>query len=143
MNAWTVLFFWIGSQSMQLVFGVLAFRQISAVGDGKRITALLVSWVASIPPLCTLLLFLTVFVIGGSSNVAQLAGESGRELWRLWLGAWPLLLFGNLLAGPVAICAALFPPYPPHYWQSSISRVCAAIAAGFAYNATVTYFPDA
>ena len=101
------------------------------------------SVVASVLPLVTLLLFLRVFVIGGSSNVAQLAGESGLDLWSLWFHAWPLLFFGNPVAFMVALVAALLPPYPPRRWQSFASRACAVVAASFAWYTVVTFFPDA
>jgi hypothetical protein len=75
--------------------------------------------------------------------VAQHAGESGLDLWSLWFQAWPFLFFGNPLASLVAVVAALFPPYPPSHWKSFASRVCAVVAAGFAWHVVVVFFPDA
>jgi hypothetical protein len=143
MNPWMFLFLWVGSQALQLIFGVLAVCQQPDAGGHKRLGSLIVSGVASAPPFVTLVLFLRVFVFGGSSNVAQLAGESGLDLWRLWFHAWPLLFFGNPLAFLVALAVAILPPYPPGRWQSFASRVCAVVAAGFAWYMVVTFFPDA
>jgi hypothetical protein len=119
MNPWMFLFLWVGSQALQLTLAVLAVCQ----RPDARLGALVASGAASVLPLITLVLFLRVFVIGGSSNVAQLAGESGFDLWSLWFHAWPLLFFGNPLAFLVAVTAALLPPYPPSRWPSFASRV--------------------
>ncbi len=143
MAPWMFLILWVGSQALQLTFAVLAVRQKTDSSGHKELGSLIVSAVASVPPALTLLLFLRVFVIGGSSNVAQLAGESGFDLWRLWFHVWPVLFFGNPLAFAVALVAALLPPYPPGRWQSFASRVCAVIAASFAWYTVVTFFPDA
>ena len=143
MNLWTFLYFWIGTQSLQIAFGFAALLQKRDASGRKRLGSLVVSAGASILPLFTLLLFLRVFVIGRSSNVAQLAGEAGYELWRLWFAAWPLLVFGNLAAFVVVLVAAIVPPYSPAHWKSIASRVCAIVAAGFACHAVFTYFPDA
>jgi predicted 3-demethylubiquinone-9 3-methyltransferase (glyoxalase superfamily) len=99
--------------------------------------------VASVLPPITLLLFLRVFVLGGSSKVAQLAGESGFDLWRVWFHASPLLFLGNPLAFSVGLAAALLPPYPPRGWHSFASRNCGVVAAGFAWYSVGAFFPDA
>ena len=143
MNPWLFLFLWVSSQALQLTFGVLALCQRPEIGRQRRVGALVVSGYASVVPLVTLLLFLWVFVIGGSSNVAQHARFSGLDLWSLWFQAWPFLLFGNPLSCLVAVVAALLPPYPPRHWKSFASRVCAIVAAGFACYVVVTFFPDA
>jgi hypothetical protein len=143
MNPWIFLFLWVGSQTMHMVFWLLAARQPPEARGRKRLGSLALSGLASILPLITLLLFLGVFVIGGSSNVAQIAGESGSSLWGLWFAAWPLLFFGNPVAFLVAVVATFLPPYPPRHWKSSASRACAAVAAGLALYIVVTLFPDA
>jgi hypothetical protein len=143
MNAWLFLFLWVGFQVLQLVFVTRALRRQHDTSGRKRIIALAVSGVASIVPFITLVLFLWVFVIGGSSNVAQLAGESGLDLWSLWFHVWPLLFAGNPPAFLAAVAAVLLPPYPPKYWESFVSRVCAVVAASCAWYAVVTFFPDA
>lgn len=143
MNAWLFVFLWVGSQALQVIVGALALRPRPESSGQRRIGALSLSGVASVVPLVTLLLFLGVFVIGGSSNVAQFAGESGLGLWSLWFHAWPLLFFGNPPAFLATVTAVLLPPYPPNHWESFASRVCAVVAAGFAWYAAVTFFPDA
>ncbi len=134
---------WVGSQVLQLYFGILAIRQQPDANNGRRLTSLTLSGIASMLPFFTLLLFLFVFVIGGSSNVAQRAGQSGMDLWGLWFDLWPLLYFGNPPAFFVVCLAALLPPYPPNRWHSFASRVCAIFAAGFAWFIVVMCFPDA
>jgi hypothetical protein len=143
MNPWTYILLWVSSQALQLTFAILAVRGQSDASGHKRLGTLVASGVASVLPLITLLLFLRVFVIGGSSNVAQLAGESGLDLWSLWFHMWPLLFFGNPLAFWVTAGAALLPPYPPGHWPSFASRVCAVVVAGFAWYTVVKFFPDA
>jgi hypothetical protein len=91
------------------VFCGVALLQTPVSGGQKRIRALVVSGIASLLPLITLMLFLRVFVIGGSSNVAQIAGESGMDLWSLWFGVWPLLFVGNPAAFLAAVVALFWP----------------------------------
>lgn len=140
MNLWIfLLVFWVSSQVLQLVFGVLAIQ----TSEQKRLSSLKVSALASILPMFTLLLFITVFVIGGSSNVAQLAGEEGQDPWTLWAIAWPLLFIGNPVAFFVVLVAAFCPPYSPTHWKSLVSRVSAVFAASFAWYVSAMLFPDA
>lgn len=143
MNPWMCLFLWIISHALQLELGVLALWRRTGDGRQRRLGALFLSATTSVLPLITLLLFLRVFIIGGSSNVAQLAGESGLDLWHLWFQAWPFLYFGNPLAFLAAVAALVVPPYPPNEGTSFASRVCAVIAAGCAWYMVVTFFPDA
>lgn len=142
MHPMLVLLVWIAAHVLHVGFGITTIRRPSA-DSPKRLGSLHASFVASILPWTTLALFLIVFVIGGSSNVAQFAGESGFELWSLWLHAWPLLLFGNLIAIIVLPIIALWPPYPPRYLESFVARWCAVVGAGLAWHTVVTYFPDA
>jgi hypothetical protein len=139
MNAWIFLLLWVSSQALQLVFGVVAMQTL----EKKLLGSLKVSALASILPLVTLLLFIKVFVVGGSSNVAQFAGEAGRGLWTLWFIFWPFLFIGNPIAFFVVLLAAFFPPYPPTHWKSLVSRVSAVVAASFAWYFSATFSPDA
>jgi hypothetical protein len=143
MNPWLFLFLWAGSQVLQLILAAFALSRRPDLSGQRRLGGLALSAAASVLPLLTLVLFLMVFVIGGSSNVAQHAGESGMGLWRLWFHAWPLLFFSNPLAFLLAVVAVLVPPYPPSHWTSFASRVCAVVAAGCAWYAVVAFFPDA
>lgn len=143
MNPWIFLFAWVGSQTLQLIFAALAVFRRTEPDGRRRLGSLIASTLATILPLITLLLFVVVFVIGRSSNVAQLAGESGYKLWSLWCGVWPLLFLGNPVALLGTLVAALLPPYPPRYWQSFTSRIFAIAAAGFAWYTVITFFPDA
>jgi hypothetical protein len=139
MNAWIFLLLWVSSQTLQLVFGILAMQTLGK----KQLDSLKVSALGSILPIVTLLLFITVFVIGGSSNVAQFAGEAGRGLWTLWLVFWPLLFIGNSISFFVVLVAVFCPPYPPNHWKSLVSRVSAVVAASFAWYTSSNFFPDA
>jgi hypothetical protein len=143
MNPWVLLFLWIIAQSLQVVFALSAIGTRDHAKVENRLGSLTVSGFAAVLPLLTFVLFLGVFVIGRSSNVAQLAGEDGYELWKLWFHAWPLLFFGNPVSLLVLLVAVFLPPYPPRNWASTLSRICGAFAAAFALYITFTYFPDA
>jgi len=136
-------YFWGGAHAASLVFGVIAFLRRSPPGEAREIGAIIVSLVASIPPLITWLLVLKVFIIGGSSNIVQIAGPAGTSLWSLWARAWLYLLYGNGIALLVTGLAMLFPPYPPERASSVASRALAATAAGVALYFTFGLFPSA
>jgi hypothetical protein len=135
MGFWPFLWTWIALQALHAVLVVWAFARPPVVAGPKRPASLLASSVAAIAPLLTLIVFVRVFVIGHSSNVAQMAADSGYDLWSLWFHVWPLLLFANLVAGLVAVIATVFPPYPPRHWASVAARFLAVLL--------VTFFPDA
>lgn len=129
MYAWLCLFIWVPTQTLQLMLGLRVPFGSSAGGSPRQRAALFFSAAASALPLVTLILFFRVFLIGGSSNIAQHAGESGLDLWSLWFHAWPLLFFGNPSSFVAAIAALALPPYPPKYTASFAYRVCAVIAS--------------
>jgi hypothetical protein len=131
-NPWLFLGCWVGFQALQIGLAIVAICQNPKEGSLRPLISLMLSMVASALPVFTLLLFLRVFVIGGSPNVAQLAGESGYQLWRLWLYAWPALYFGNPPSLLLNIAVAALPPYPPRGWPSFSSRLCGIIASGLA-----------
>src|SRR5438477_7462456 len=118
MNPWMFIMIWIASQSLQIALGCWAlFKRPGPdgrTGPGapgrRRLGSLMASAFASILPLMTLILFLRVFVIGGSSNVAQLAGDEGYDLWHLWFSAWPLLLLGDPAGVLIGLVALAIPP---------------------------------
>jgi hypothetical protein len=58
----------------------------------------------------TLSLSMTVFAIGGSSHIRQLAGEAGLPLWELWKNSWPILLLVNPISILLAVIAVYLPP---------------------------------
>jgi hypothetical protein len=58
----------------------------------------------------TLSLSMSVFVLGGSSHIRQVAGESGYQLWELWKNSWPTLVFLNPLSILLALLSAYLPP---------------------------------
>lgn len=142
MTQWMIVV-WFVCQLLAIVLVVLAVRWEFRSLDRRRFGAIRVSCAAMAAPLLTITLFVWIFVIGRSSNVAQLAGPDGRGLWRLWLAVWQLLFFmcpASLLTGVVA---ALCPPYPPKSYLSTAARLCAVLPAGFSWYVVIRYFPDA
>ena len=143
MEPWLFLLAWVTSFIASLILGVFAGREPANASGRGHTGSLVLAGFASLLPAVTLMLFIVVFVIGGSSNVAQLAGEGGRSLWTLWFHVWPPLFIGNPLAFLVATGAVCLPPYPPRYWKSFACRVSAIIAAGCAWYAIFAFAPDA
>ena len=108
----TLLLTWLIAHALQFRWAFLAMRRSSEDAAPSRLTALQFSLVASCASLLTLAIFLWVFVIGGSSNVAQMAGPSGLKLWAFWGAAWPFMLMANPLALLFLVVSACCPPYP-------------------------------
>ena len=96
--------------------------------------------VFSLMPLFTLTTFVYVFVIGGSSNVAQLAGGSGLDLWSFWFDYFSFNIFGNLLAIVVLlICVSC----ARNVWLSRLITTGAFLSAVAAFCALAKHIPDA
>jgi len=142
LNPWTFLLLWIVCQSLHLVLGTFAVRRECSSNE-RCLGSLIASGLGGILPLAALFLFIRVFVIGGSSNVAQLAGDEGRALWTLWFHAWPYLFFGSPIAFLVSLVAGVLPPFPPRYWESFTSRWFGIVGAAFAMYSVLRYAPDA
>ena len=140
---WTFLELWIAFHVLHAALAAHAFICRPHAAEPKRLGVLTASVLATFVPLVTLVLFVHVFVIGHSSNVAQIAGESGYELWQLWFHSWPLLLFGNGIAWLAAVIATVLPPYPPRYLTSLGTRFLTVLLVTFAWYTVTTYFPDA
>lgn len=143
MVGWMLLLAWIIAHALQFRWAYLAMQRASTDAAPSRHTALQFSLLASCASLLTLAAFLWVFVIGGSSNVAQMAGPAGLKLWSFWFEAWPFMLLANPLALIFLLVAACCPPYPPRHAHSFGSRVCAFVAGAIACYVVVTCFPDA
>ena len=105
--------------------------------------ALVFSVLGNVVTILTIFYFTKVFIIGKSSNVAQMAGRDGEDLWSLWFHVWePLLLF-TPLSCTLCVLGVACPPWPPREKLSFLARICAALAIiGTAYM-LMTYFPDA
>ncbi|MGA2062754.1 MAG: hypothetical protein ABSG67_19965 [Thermoguttaceae bacterium] len=140
---WTFLWAWIILHVLHAALALAAFIYPPAFAKQRRVGTLAASTFITFMPLITLIFFIKVFVIGQSSNVVQIAGESGYALWELWAGTWPLLLIGNAIAWLVALVATVFPPYPPRYWTSASARFLSVLLVTFAWYTITTYFPDA
>jgi hypothetical protein len=140
MDAWSFLILWVACLALQLGFAAAACRPWAASGESRGHRPVYAAAAASIVPLITLGLFVRVFVIGRTSNVAQLAGEEGFRMWALWMEAWPLLLFCNLLA-MVALMTAL--ATPPWRWASVLSRMAAFLFVMCAWCALLKWAPMA
>jgi hypothetical protein len=76
----------------------------------KSIGAILALGTSLAASIYTLSLSITVFAIGGSSHIRQLAGESGLPLWELWKNSWPILLMVNPISILLAVIAVYLPP---------------------------------
>ena len=142
-----LLVFWVMSLILQMTLSILAVLHevqgaapyeaenacLDAIPDVRpvRLWSLVLSTMVSLPPVAALAMVFHVFVIGGSSNVAQFAVDT-RDLWSLWVHSFIPLFFSNLCAFPVLLVAACLPPYPPGHWASSASRVCAVANVTFA-----------
>lgn len=137
------LFVWISSHILHIVFAVLAIPQKRTGDEKRKLGALITSMVTTIFPLVCLVFFLRVFVLGGSSNVAQFAGEERMKLWSLWFSVWGYLFLSTSLAFVINLVAVVCPPYLPRYSVSFLSRVCAVVATCFAFDAVSSYLPDA
>ena len=143
MNTWILTVTWVGFEALHLLFGGYSFWRGPPPDQTRRFRASEIAAYASVLPLLTLLLFIRVFVIGRSSQVAQLAGDSGFELWRLWTDFWPLFFFSSPIVFLITLVAALLPPYPSRFWPSFVCRFCAVVSASCACYTVIVYFPDA
>lgn len=137
------LVYWMLAQG---AFGVCAIGtvvQLWRTGLGRHVPSLCLAGLSGIVPSMTLVLFLRVFVIGGSSNVAQMAGESGYDLWHLWYTFALLFFFANPVSVIVAGISIVLPPYRVRFvgaWALPLSALSCAIAATYF---TMTHLPDA
>lgn len=141
MSLWSILALWITIWVIQIVFGVIAVRQQLETPRPSRHYPLLLSALSSIPPLVGMVLFAYVFVIGRSSNVAQLTGR--HDLWKLWCDAWLYLMLGIPIAQIASVFALLLPPHELRAWPSLASRGLAILVAGLSFICVVSHFPDA
>jgi hypothetical protein len=76
----------------------------------KSIGAILSLGTSLAASIYTLSLSMTVFAIGGSSHIRQLAGDAGLPLWELWKNSWPTLLMVNPISILLAVIAVYLPP---------------------------------
>jgi hypothetical protein len=143
MNPWLFLGLWTASELAVIAFGTCALvRHRRAVNDfwpGSLVVAIL----AALFPFGTFSIFVAVFVIGQSSNVAQIAGSDGMDLWTLWFNAWPALFICNPASFGVALLTLAFPPYSSRSWDVWAARVAACGSAACAWYAVIQWFPDA
>lgn len=138
-HAWLAL--WISS--VDLALALAGGGAIVAWHSGLRVRPALYV-VPLIPSLLTLVSFVRVFVVGGGSNVAQLAGSSGMSLWSFWFHIWPLLILSNLAAVLIALIVLFLPLGTRRGWQMVIAgRLCSLSSALIALRFLGIYFPDA
>ena len=135
LRASPILCIWAGLQVLVLVaFGhILLTAGRPSVAEATAALFSLISWF-------TLTVFVLVFVIGGSSNVAQLAGSSGMDGWAIWFNCFPVNLVGNLLS----IIVTVFCIFGSRKLLASRFLTLAAfICAVIAFYITIEHFPDA
>ncbi len=101
------LIFW-GTWSLACLAG--ATFLVLVPKNQKSIGAILALGTSLSASIYTLSLSMTVFAIGGSSHIRQLAGEAGLPLWELWKNSWPILLMVNPISILLAVIAVYLPP---------------------------------
>jgi hypothetical protein len=101
------LIFW-GTWSLACLAGVTFL--ILVPKTKKSIAATMSLGTSLSASIYTLSLAVTVFAVGGSSHIRQLAGESGLPLWELWKNSWPMLLLVNPISIVLAVAAVYLPP---------------------------------
>ena len=135
MNVWLLLAAWVLAHVAQAALSVAAWREPPDQSGRRRLASLKCSLIVSLVPVASLLAFVMIFVIGGGSNVAQIAGERGMDLWSLWVDLWLPLYLGTLVAVVGGVILAILPPFPPRRWWSTLARLCgvggALLAAWF------------
>jgi hypothetical protein len=104
------------------------------------ILLLLASLSTSIYTLC---ISVYVFAIGGSSNIRQLAGASGYQLWEMWKDTWPTFLLLNPLSILLALIAIYLPPSSMQNRDWMWLRFFVLLGAAISVCLTVGKPPDA
>jgi uncharacterized BrkB/YihY/UPF0761 family membrane protein len=143
MASWIFLFLWAASVIMQAFLSSHVCKAMHSEANKSVNTMLFSVALFSMFPICTLLLFISVFVIGGASNVAQVAGEQGLSLWKLWHSVWPLLWIGNPISLTCLSILLFFPPYPDRNWKLFICRISAVLSSIFATIVSTMLYPTA
>lgn len=134
---------WIGALLLQAVLACRALQRSWSSDEKRNDVALPLSIMVALMPLMSLLIYLRIFVIGGGSSIAQLAGPDGMRLWSLWVNLWPILALGNLGAFLALGILTCVPPYPPIGKLSWASRLCGVASAASACYVVYSTFPDA
>ncbi len=119
---------------------------VFAVSLFKRYSISIAEWVSAIVsliPLVSLIFVIRIFVVGGSSNVAQFAGGSGANLWSLWFNVFVWVLLVNFVACLIVVGCLFFRSYPTRFWSSFSMRVACLITAVIAVYFALTHIPDA
>ena len=129
---------------LQVVLSIKSFRSETDLPLKYKYPLATASMI-SLEPLVTHLFFFSIFIIGGSSNVAQLNLSEDGDLsgWNTWFRIWPVLFALNPIAFILLVILAIIPPYPPSHWRSFGARALAIASAGFACYAVFTFFPTA
>jgi hypothetical protein len=143
LESWISFLLWLASAITQVVTGLQAYKNNQSVAEESVNNILFPLALFSIAPFVTLIIFVIVFIIGGSSNIVQIAGERGHIFWELWFFAWPFLYIANPIALVLSSVLILFPPYTNRNWQLFICRFSAIVTSLCALYVTTTLFPDA
>lgn len=112
MSPWAWLYTWIALHltAIGLLVGTLLREK-----PGWSRTSLKISLLATGMNTVTVIAFVSMFVVGRGSNVAQLAHSSGTmSLWSSWMKQFIPLLGGTLLALPTTTILVLLPPWFRH-----------------------------
>ena len=136
-----LLVFWVAALVAQLKLVVLS-------GAGARRWRWW-SWpaaalISGLPSVLTLLLFVYVYVLGGASNVVQLAGEgSGLHYWKVWFNVWPLLVLTNPPALLVALVVLVRPCHSRQHRLALVGRFAGVAALLISNYLVFALYPTA
>jgi hypothetical protein len=125
MHPYLLLTLWTSASVIHVVLCIPAYRR-------HHRASLVVSGLAAVAPVAFLFAVIRVFVIGGASNVAQIAsggGSSGLDLWSLWFHLYPWLFFSCMASVLASAVAVALPPYPPKLWNAFVCRLVGLTAA--------------
>ncbi len=102
--------------------------------------SLLVGGLVCLINFVSLSLFVIVFLIGRSSNVAQFAGRDSFNYWGLWFNTWGWTILSLLVVGAVALVVSACPPYR---WRDSVCRILSLVLAAQGLYSLLPLMPDA
>ncbi len=143
MNPFVLYLLWGALLLGSVLWSALLFkRQPRPVGAMAK-AALIVPLVSAIISFWTFVCFTLVFLVGGSSNVAQFAQPDGMNWWSFWFSWFRPLLAANLLLLLVSGVFVFLPPYSPKQWQSTLCRLMACAGVLLSLSHLFGYAPDA
>ena len=105
------------------VWAAVLIANAQYIGTRMGVIALITPLISAVISMFTFVCFTLVFIVGRSSNVAQMAQPDGMDWWSFWFNVWPFALFSNMALVVVSAVFVFLPPYPRRYWKSSLCRL--------------------